>query len=137
MRNENNVEKIIISNIEKFDPEFIYIFGSYTSNKMKADSDIDIAFYSLKNIDTFDIFLCAQKLSIELNKEIDLIDLKSSTTVFQNQVIRTGKVIYEKNRDMRARFEILTLKKYIELNSWRREQVETYNVNNFLKNKEQ
>lgn len=136
MKNENSIEKIIISNIEKFEPEFIYIFGSYALNKMKIDSDIDIAFYSLKNIDPFAIFLCAQKLGIELNKEVDLIDLKRSTTVFQNQVIRTGKVIYEKNRDMRARFEILTLKKYIELNDWRKEQLEAYNVSNFLKNKE-
>ncbi|WP_294706016.1 nucleotidyltransferase domain-containing protein [uncultured Fusobacterium sp.] len=132
---DKEVIDVIIKKLKRFNPEFIYIFGSYASGKLRKESDIDIAFFSLNKLSSFDIFLCAQEISLQLKREVDLIDLKNSSTVFQNQVVRTGKVIYEKNRDLRYQFEVLTIKKYIELNSWRKEQLENYNVDDFLKNK--
>ncbi len=84
MSTEEKVKKIILNRIEA---EFIYIFGSYASGLQNSQSDIDIAFYSKKAYSSYDIFILAQKLSSELGREIDLVQMKESSTVFQKEII--------------------------------------------------
>jgi len=54
-------EKNIIINFLKnqIDPELIYIFGSFSRDKERRDSDIDIAFLSSAEFEEYNIFLLA------------------------------------------------------------------------------
>ncbi len=119
------IKRILLENIEV---EFIYIFGSYALGNTNKESDIDIAFYSLKEYPKYDIFILAQKISSKVKKEIDLIQMKNSSTVFQKEIISKGKVIFEKNKNQREKFENLILKKYIKLNEERSEIINNYEV---------
>lgn len=121
--------KSIIECLKDFECKAIYIFGSYATGKVNEDSDIDIAFLSDKKIEKYDIFIKAQEISSKVNREIDLIDLKDSTTVFQNQVVRNGVIILDKEPIEREKFEIVVLKKYMELNELRRELLDNYSEN--------
>lgn len=125
MSTEEKIKKIILKRIEA---EFIYIFGSYASGLQNSQSDIDIAFYSKKAYSSYDIFILAQKLSSELGREIDLVQMKESSTVFQKEIISKGKIIFEKNRLEREKIENLILKKYIKLNEERKKIIDSYEV---------
>ena len=58
-------------------------------------SDIDVAFLSDNKVpDQYEIFGIAQEIASILHQDVDLIDLSLASTVFQAQIVSTGKVIY-------------------------------------------
>ncbi|GAE47173.1 hypothetical protein JCM21738_4126 [Mesobacillus boroniphilus JCM 21738] len=57
----------------------------------------------------------------KLNRDIDLIDLNKASTVFQAQIVQTGKTIYCTDIKRKAQFEIKTLKMFTKLNEERSE----------------
>ena len=107
--------------IKNLDVDVIYLFGSSVKNTMREDSDIDIAFLSEKSVDPYDLFILSQKLADLVGREVDLIDIKKATTVFQTQIISTGIVIYSRDEKKRAIFEMITYKSYARLNEEREE----------------
>ena len=125
-------EKIVKLILKKLDGEkidFIYVFGSYAVQKQRKDSDVDIAFYSNKNYDEYRLFLVKNDISKIINHEVDLVQLKNSSTVFQKEVVSKGILIYEKDKNIRQNFEMVVMKKYMKLNQERAEIIENYNIN--------
>lgn len=107
--------------LEKVSPYLIIIFGSAFSGRMLPESDIDIAYLSEKELSAYDIFMIGQELAGLLCRDVDLVDLKLVSTVFQARVITTGKVIHCNDDTRRMWFEMVTLKKYARLNEERRD----------------
>lgn len=119
---EGNKKEIIISQLQdEFSPYVIYVFGSAVNGNTRRDSDIDVAFVSEKteSIDAYDIYLAAQGLAEKLNQDVDLVDLNRASTVFQAQVVSTGRVIFCNDNYKRDVFEMKTLKMYAKLNEER------------------
>ena len=116
-----NIVKIITNVLnEKLSPFLITLFGSTVKGNVHQNSDIDIAFLSDGIVpDQYEIFLIAQDLASKLQRDIDLIDLNQISTVFQAQIVSTGKVIYCTDEQKRALFELKTLKMYAKLNEER------------------
>jgi len=110
--------------IEKLNPYLIYLFGSAAKGKMGEESDIDIGFLSDNKISSYDIFMIAQELADQLDREVDLVDLNQASTVLQMQVVSSGKVIYFNNDTRRNLFEMVVFKKYARLNEERRVIIE-------------
>ena len=106
--------------LEKLNPYLIFLFGSTAKGKMGKESDIDIGFLSDKKLSSYEIFMIAQELAGHLGREVDLVDLNQASTVFQMQVISSGKVIYCQNDTRRKLFEMVVFKKYTRLNEERR-----------------
>lgn len=117
---EKEVNLIIKFLQAKINPDVIYLFGSVAKGQMHSESDIDIAYLGQKKLNAYEIFMIAQGLADKLKMEVDLVDLEQSSTVFQAQVIGTGKVIYCGNQDRRMLFEMVALKKYARLNEERK-----------------
>jgi predicted nucleotidyltransferase len=90
----------------------IYIFGSMASNDETIHSDIDIAFLSTQEIDTITRYNISQTLSLELKKDIDLIDMKKSTDIINMQIVSKGICIFNKDD---TNFEDNIYYKYIDL----------------------
>lgn len=117
---EKNLESKIVQFLsDKISPLLIILFGSRNTGRINLESDIDIAFLSEKEIDKYDIFLLAQELAAIINIEVDLIDLSKASTVFQAQIIHTGRTIYCKDQQLKAEFELKTFKMYAKLNEER------------------
>ncbi|BCX05774.1 MAG: toxin-antitoxin system antidote Mnt family protein [Candidatus Roseilinea sp.] len=101
----------------------IYLFGSYAQGTQHAASDVDIAVLlpvevaraagDLRLSDT------AVALSRCARRDVDLVNLRVVSTVFQNQIIHTGKLIYSGDEQARQEFEMLTLSFYMKLNEER------------------
>jgi|ASRP01.1.fsa_nt_gi predicted nucleotidyltransferase len=125
---KNEITQIILEKLKDIDKKIVYIFGSYAKKENTKDSDIDIAFYSENEYDSFEIFLLAQEISAKIKKEVDLVQLKKSSTVFQKEVVENGIYIYEKSSTEREKFELLVYKKYFKLNEERKEIIDNYEV---------
>jgi predicted nucleotidyltransferase len=123
------IEPIIIQVLtETVSPYLIYLFGSTVAGHDHQDSDIDIAFLSdQKQLDHYERFMVAQELASRLHRDVDLVDLKQASTVFQAQVVSNGKVIYCTNEQKKAEYEWRALKMYAKLNEERTEILRNIN----------
>ncbi|OQP07764.1 DNA polymerase subunit beta [Geobacillus sp. 46C-IIa] len=115
------METVIIQTLRPvLDPFVIYLFGSAARGALRPDSDVDIAFVSDgEPCDPYELFLLAGQLADKLGRDVDLVDLRRASTVFQAQVVSTGKAIDCRDERKRAEFEMKTLKMYVKLNEER------------------
>lgn len=116
---ESQLNKAIEMLRKEFNPIVIYLFGSAAKNRLREDSDIDIAFLTDNDVDSYECFMKAQELANIFNREVDLINLNTSSTVFKAQVVGTGKRIYCTDETKRMYFEMRVLKSYAMLNEER------------------
>jgi uncharacterized protein len=110
--------------VKKINPYAIYLFGSEAQQQARKDSDIDLAFLSERTLSHYERFMIAGELAAILNCDVDLVDLKEATTVFQAQIVGKGKVLYCADDDKKAQFEMKVFKEYAKLNEERAEILE-------------
>ncbi|ADC51514.1 DNA polymerase beta subunit [Alkalihalophilus pseudofirmus OF4] len=124
---ENKTNEIIKDFlIDKLDPSFILIFGSYAKGNQRDDSDIDIAYYPNDSMSPspYENFILAQELARILNKEIDLINARNASTVFLAQIYTTGSLVYAEDENFFKYQQMLALSMYAKLNEERKEIVD-------------
>ena len=106
----------------------IYLFGSYGTSNQNSESDIDIAVlfaYSSDNkASNIGVSECAVSITDELNRNVDLINLQAVNTVFQYQIITTGRLIFCSDNYQKDVFEMQVLSAYQKLNEERAEIIE-------------
>lgn len=112
---------LAISLLKEYNPIVIYLFGSASRGELRKDSDIDIAVLTNDSLDDYEVFMKAQELANIFKRDVDLIDLKKSSTVFKAQVVGKGKVIYCLDENERMLFEMRSFKEYVMLNEERKE----------------
>ena len=66
------------------------------------------------------------ELGVFLKKDVDLINLRMVSTVFQNIIINTGKVIFCADEYLKGMFEMLVWSFYQKLNEERAEILEDF-----------
>lgn len=70
---EAQLNRVIEILNEEFHPIVIYLFGSASRNELRKDSDIDIAFLTINDVDPYVCFMKAQELADIFKREVDLI----------------------------------------------------------------
>ena len=128
MLGKKEIKKIVITILkEEIDPVAIYFFGSVVNGEMTEKSDVDIAFLlkpKSKRLDSsFENNLIGE-LSTKIGREIDLINIRDVSTVFQFEILKTGECIYSNNNDIRGEFEMLTISYYQKLSDERADIIE-------------
>ncbi len=113
--------------LEPYRPAVVYLFGTFGTARQRPESDIDLAFLPEKPGDVFGCFETANRLSVLLGREVDLVDLSRASTVMRKEVFRTGTVVACADQDQRAEFEMYTLSDYARLNEERREVLDRWN----------
>lgn len=101
-------------------PQLIYLFGSTAKGTSHAESDLDIAFLSTVTLDEYEVFMLAQQLASKINRDVDLVDLRKASTVFQGQIVATGKILYSTDEQTRMNYEMKVLKMYAKLGEERK-----------------
>lgn len=124
-KNFEQIKSAILEMLLPLDPEFVYLFGSYVKGGCTSQSDLDVAIFLEKDIDAYELFMKAQKMSSVLGIDVDLVQLRPATTVFQKEVVGGGTVLYEKSRLQREMFEMNVIKKYLRLNEERKEIIDS------------
>ncbi|OLN22131.1 DNA polymerase subunit beta [Domibacillus antri] len=103
--------------VKKINPSFIIVFGSYAKGATHKESDIDVAFYSKdQSPAAYEVFMLAQELADILHIQVDLVNLREASTVFQAQIFSTGTVIYCTDETLRMSVQMTALSMYTKLN---------------------
>ncbi|GAB6152814.1 type II toxin-antitoxin system antitoxin [Desulfosporosinus burensis] len=118
---DNTLSQVKEYLIKELKPHTIILFGSSVKGYFRDDSDIDVAFISDIDVKSYDLYLLAQALVIEVGREVDLVDLRQASTVFKAQIVGFGQVIHSNDPKKLAEFQIRTLKEYALLNEERAE----------------
>ncbi len=120
--NYEEVTKIILSHHPR--TQAIYLFGSFAAGQENEKSDVDLAVLlphdEAKKIPSFAMSDVLFELSSFLKRDVDLLNLRKVSTVFQVQIIDKGKLIFCADRYAKEEFEMLTLSFYQKLNEERK-----------------
>ncbi|MFI8621308.1 MULTISPECIES: type VII toxin-antitoxin system MntA family adenylyltransferase antitoxin [unclassified Marinomonas] len=103
----------------------VYLFGSQADGSATPSSDIDIAVLLKKKLDPVARFDLEQTLAIKLDKDVDLVDLLTASTVLQNQVIMNGELLFGSESEQ-VKFEMQIMSMYQHLNEERADILQEY-----------
>jgi uncharacterized protein len=81
---------------------------------------VDLAVLACDPIPAMRRFGLAQELAIQLHRDVDLVDLRTASTVMRMQVISTGECLDAPNEPTRREFEMYVFSVYARLNEERR-----------------
>ena len=127
--NLKEVEEVFKRNLqylkEKYDIKLVYIFGSYAKGTNKKNSDLDIAVFLGGDYAPFKkLELIGDLIEIFKRDDVDLVVLNEANPVLRHQVIKYGKIIFEESEEVRVNFEVQTLREYMDMEYFRRVQME-------------
>jgi predicted nucleotidyltransferase len=97
----------------------IYQFGSTVQGGDHDASDLDLAVLARSPLDNLDRWTLQEDLAAAIGRDVDLVDLRSASTVMRAQVLRSGNVLAERDRTARQQFEMQTCSAYALLNEER------------------
>jgi predicted nucleotidyltransferase len=97
----------------------IYQFGSTVEGTEHGESDLDLAILAQRPLENLDRWELQEDLAVEVGRDVDLVDLRSATTVMRAQVLETGTVVAETDRTARQQFEMRVCSAYAMLNEER------------------
>jgi uncharacterized protein len=108
----------------------IYLFGTYGTADEWPSSDVDIALLlpaeQTPRRSHLMLTPCHYSLQDALGKSVDLLNAREMSTVFQKEIIESGRLLYCANDDAVAEFEMLTLSHYQKLNDERKAILESF-----------
>lgn len=107
-------------------PLAVYLYGSFAENRARSDSDVDLGILAARPVDPSRLLDVAGDLSIELGRDVDLVDLRAVSPVLQVRVVVDGVRLFETDSLARQRFEMQALSAYARLNESRKEILALY-----------
>jgi predicted nucleotidyltransferase len=108
----------------------VYLFGTFGTPDERADSDVDIAVllpYSDARLNpNLMLTPCHHALADTLGKAVDLVKARCVCTVFQKEILQSGRLIFSGDENAVVEFEMLTLSFYQKLNEERKGILEAF-----------
>ena len=124
-RGEDMSEKAIMETVLRFYPEAeaIYLFGTCWTPHERHDSDVDIALLfspgRAKAVGSLVMGGCMHALEDAVKRTVDMVNLRMANTVFQNEIIQEGRIIYKQNEAVVDEFEMQAMSAYQKLSEER------------------
>jgi predicted nucleotidyltransferase len=115
----------IISIVQNHYPrvEGIYLFGTFGTAMERRDSDLDLALLfspeEARSENSLAFSGCRDDLEAHTGRSVDIINLREANTVFQNEIIAEGRLIYRADEAKTDAFEMKVLSNYQKLNEER------------------
>ena len=108
----------------------VYLFGSFGTGDEWPNSDVDVAVLlppdEAKRAGSLALSSLRVALERALRRDVDLINVRSVPTVFQKEIVTTGRRIACADNYAAEEFEMLTLSLYQKLNEERKEILEQF-----------
>ena len=103
----------------------VYLFGSYGTQQQWPDSDADIALLlppdEARRVGSLSMTELQASLERLIDKEVDLVNLRQVSTVFQKEIILAERRVFCADQYAADEFEMLVLSLYQKLNEERAE----------------
>ena len=108
--------------LRALDVGLVYLHGSRTGTRARADSDIDLAVVFTRRPDPGRIAkihpclydLLAAEFSARKTADVDIAYLQDASLAFQFQVIAEGRLLFESDPGVRADYEESVIKQYLD-----------------------
>lgn len=93
-----------IKNVFVLYPEIkiVYLYGSAAKNRLRSDSDVDIAVSAQRQLSIDERINIINALSKGLGREIDLVDLSTTHGLLLYEILTKGKLIFCKNTSLKT-----------------------------------
>ena len=101
------------------DVQALYLFGSHADGTNHGDSDLDLAFLAPLAVDAVKRWELQEELASLAGCNVDLVDLRAASTVMQIQVLRSSRLLLDREPSKREAFESHALSDYARLNKER------------------
>jgi uncharacterized protein len=75
----------------------IYLFGSVATGEAGPESDVDLAVLNDGRLDPVELWDIAGDIANMVNRDVDLVDLRTASTVLQNQIVTRGRRLYARD----------------------------------------
>jgi len=98
----------------------VYRFGSSIDGLQHPQSDVDVAILATRPLEPLRRFELQELLAAALSQDVDLVDLLATSPVMAVQVIGKGRLLVDRDPQVRGRFEDLSFGRYARLNEERR-----------------
>ncbi|MBF0551872.1 MAG: nucleotidyltransferase domain-containing protein [Deltaproteobacteria bacterium] len=102
----------------------VYLFGSTGTEFEREDSDIDLALLfpagEVRAIGHLALTECWSELASVTGRPVDLVNIRLVNTVFQHEIIQTGRLIFCADKTAVDYFEMMTMSFYQRLNYQRK-----------------
>ena len=114
-------KQMITDTLKKEIPKLqaLYIFGSYADGSATKISDIDIAYLTPEVLTAVEKWNLSQKLANLLSRDVDLVALNETNTIFRYQIISTSERIYGSGYEVES-FETLAYSFYLRFQEERK-----------------
>lgn len=119
MLSEGIKRRLIQEIVKELQPAFILLYGSFAKGTNHEQSDLDLAYFSDRELSTYERFILASNLSSLAEREVDLIDVKKIDTVFTMQIYSEGIPIYIADENTFISQRIRAYSMYVTLNEQR------------------
>ena len=94
----------------------IYVFGSAATGQEHPDSDLDMALLPAGPVDAGALWELGQVLAGSAGRDVDLVDLRSASTVMRAQVIASGERVFCRDVTVCEQYEDFVFSSYARLN---------------------
>ena len=118
---EIDTEKLVCIIESRIGPlQALYLFGSVAREQGRHDSDVDLAVLLESPLTELARWELAQELAVTFGKDVDLVDLRSASTVMRSQILHSSQKLYEQvDVAPVAAFEDFIVSDYARLNEER------------------
>ena len=118
---EDKPLKSAITRLQQTVPDLlvVYRFGSQAQGAARPESDVDLALLAKNQLDPTRLLALQQELAIILHRDVDLLDLRATSTVMQMQVLSTGECLFSGDNHAQELFEMIVYSSYARLNEER------------------
>ncbi len=112
----------LIGLVKKTMPNLIalYRFGSQATGEARPESDVDLAILASEPCAPRRLVEVREELAAALHRDVDLVDLRTASTVLRMQVLAQGECLASADDLARERFEDMVYTSYARLNEERR-----------------
>ena len=111
---EDLCRRIVDFGSQHVDIVAIYIFGSVATAKNRSGSDIDVAIMVRGRMKGMERIQLETSLSNFLGKDVDLIIFGEANSLLQHQILKYGRLIYERDPNERMKQEVASRREYLD-----------------------
>lgn len=119
MDTDKDIRRIIKYFKARDEVSSLYIFGSFARERENRESDIDIAVIidesKLKKINYSllkkEYYTASAGFSL---RPLDIVIMNTASPFLNHQVLKTGRILFDKNQNLRVRFTTKTIIEYLD-----------------------
>ncbi|MGL6212513.1 type VII toxin-antitoxin system MntA family adenylyltransferase antitoxin [Billgrantia desiderata] len=115
------VVKYLVSALPEL--QAVYLYGSQATGQATQDSDVDLALLLPSAMAPEQRWQINGEVAERLRADVDLVDLRRSSTALQYQVVTEGRKLWQHGNSS-DEFELMVLSEYWDLAIQRRELIE-------------